>query len=240
MKKQQVKTIKEEKGSIINVVLLILVILSLVGIVLKQTGSIDTKIATNEKLARVAYYAADAGMERAINMVTAGLDGGSPDTSWVGAEQGFGDATYQVTVVDYSYITPPAGSSSSGSSCSSSSGSSSSGSSSSGSSSSHCSSSLLDHGLNSIWQRIAGFFVAQAHAHGSSCGSSSSGSSCSSSSGSSSSGSSSSCSFTLFDDNDGDGDGYILITSTGTINNVSKSIQVILKSDGTVVSRIQQ
>ena len=223
MRKQRVKTIKKEKGSIINVVLLILVVLSLVGIVLKQTGSIDTKIATNEKLARVAYYAADAGMERAINMVTAGLDGGSPDTSWVDVPQGFGDASYQVTVVDHTYISPPSGSSSSGSS--------SSGSSSSGSSSSGCSSSMLDRGADSIWQRISGFFVAQAQAHGSSC---------SSSSGSSSSGSSSCSSFTLFDDNDGDSDGYILITSTGTINNVSKSIEVILRSDGTVVSRIEQ
>ncbi|MCF6289812.1 MAG: PilX N-terminal domain-containing pilus assembly protein [Desulfobacterales bacterium] len=210
MKRQRVKTVKKEKGSIINVVLLILVILSLVGIVLKQTGNIDTKIATNEKLARVAYYAADAGMERAINMVTAGLDGGSPDTSWVGVSQGFGDASYQVAVEDYSYISPPAGSSSSGSS-------------SSGSSSSGCSSLMPARGADSIWQRISGFFVSPAYAM---CGSSSSGSS--------------SSSFTLFDDNDGDLDGYIRITSTGTINNVSKSIEVILKSDGTVVSRIEQ
>ncbi|MCF6289813.1 MAG: PilX N-terminal domain-containing pilus assembly protein [Desulfobacterales bacterium] len=86
----------EQRGSIINIVLLVLVILTLIGFVLIRSARIDTRIAANEKQETTAFHAADAGLSRALNMLE-----GNGDGSWLGSPQSFGDATYLVTMTDY-------------------------------------------------------------------------------------------------------------------------------------------
>lgn len=111
----------EQRGSIINVVLLVLVILTLIGFVLIRSARIDTQIAANEKQETTAFHAADAGLSRALNMFD-----GNGDGSWMGSTHSFGDATYLVTMVDYTGSSSSCGGSSSSCGGSSSSGSSSS------------------------------------------------------------------------------------------------------------------
>ncbi len=103
----------EQRGSIINVVLLVLVTLTLIGFMLMRSARIDTQIASNEKQETTAFHAADAGLSRAVNM----LDGNGDD-SWLNNSQPFADATYMATIIDYTGSSSSSGSSSSGSSSS--------------------------------------------------------------------------------------------------------------------------
>jgi hypothetical protein len=98
--------VDNEKGSVMNVALLVLLVLSLIGFSLSKISAIDTKIAGNEKLERIAFYAAEAGLERAMQLLEEGTLG---EADWFGKKIAFGDATYEVEVLDFngSAGTPP-------------------------------------------------------------------------------------------------------------------------------------
>jgi Tfp pilus assembly protein PilX len=61
--KQRVSLIKNEDGSVLVIAMLILVLLTLIGIAATNTSIIEMQIAGNEKLHKMAFYAADSGTE---------------------------------------------------------------------------------------------------------------------------------------------------------------------------------
>jgi len=62
-------TIKNESGSVLIIALLILVLLTIIGISASTTSTIDIQIAGNEKLYKIAFYAADGGTELAHELL---------------------------------------------------------------------------------------------------------------------------------------------------------------------------
>ncbi|MBW2000623.1 MAG: hypothetical protein JRJ29_22020 [Deltaproteobacteria bacterium] len=54
---------KDREGSVLIIALFMLVFLTLIGIAATTTTQIETQIAGNEKLHKVAFYAAEAGIE---------------------------------------------------------------------------------------------------------------------------------------------------------------------------------
>jgi hypothetical protein len=63
MKSWPHKTIDNQRGSVINVALLILILIFLVGIGLNKISTTDIKIASNMKTAAKTFYEAEAGLE---------------------------------------------------------------------------------------------------------------------------------------------------------------------------------
>lgn len=158
----------KEQGSVINVVLLILVILTLVGIGLNTMSNIDTKIAANEKLLTSAYYAADAGLEHAVMS----FETGTWDVTvgdWFAADQDLGETVYGISIEDYNLATATS----------------------------------TSVGAPTC---TPSYSVSSDPAM-------------------------------LFDSWDCDDDGYLKIISTGTINDVDKALELILKRDGSRISR---
>lgn len=101
-----------EQGSIINVALLMLLILSVLALAVNRATMLDSAIAVNEKLDQLAIYAAEAGIERAAVL----MENPSADRTWLGVEQPFGAAAYTVTITDMTGHPVGHGSSSHGSS----------------------------------------------------------------------------------------------------------------------------
>ncbi len=252
--------VDNEKGSVMNVALLVLLVLSLIGFSLSKISAIDTKIAGNEKLERVAFYAAEAGLERAMQLLE---EGTLSDADWFGTKIAFGDASYRVDVFDFndsastssgsSSTAPPPSSSGSTSTAppSSSTGSPGSSSAGTGSSSSWSWAGGLEDdfddlefydGMGGMGGSCSGSSSSPAPSSSGSSAPSSSGSSAPSSSGSTGTSSpsfSSTASFGstsgMFDDdafeffeneitNDDD---LVLIRSTGYMNDVQRSIEVV-------------
>lgn len=60
------RVLKNEKGSVLNVALLILMLLALLTISLSRSTRTEVKIASNYKLQTVAFYAAEAAQAYAI------------------------------------------------------------------------------------------------------------------------------------------------------------------------------
>jgi hypothetical protein len=95
--------INNNRGSVINVALLILILIFLVGIGLSKISTTDVKIAGNMKTAATTFYEADAGLDAAselaeLNVVcpkgfgdtpTTGTDGDGLPTGWENIEGTF-------------------------------------------------------------------------------------------------------------------------------------------------------
>jgi hypothetical protein len=62
-------TLKDETGSVLIVALMIVVLLTIIGISASTTSTIDIQIAGNEKLYKIAFYAADGGTELAHELL---------------------------------------------------------------------------------------------------------------------------------------------------------------------------
>lgn len=68
MKRRSYTIIRNQKGSVINVALLILILIFLVGIGLHKISTTDIKIAGNMKTEATTFYEADAGLEAASEL----------------------------------------------------------------------------------------------------------------------------------------------------------------------------
>ena len=55
--------VRDEGGSVLIIALLILVLLTMIGISATRTTNTDIRIANNEKIHRMAFYTAEAGIE---------------------------------------------------------------------------------------------------------------------------------------------------------------------------------
>jgi hypothetical protein len=72
--------LRSEKGSVMVVALLVLIILTIIGIGANNTTSTDIQIAANEKFHKVAFYNADAGVYGTPKIVSSAIDGGANPT----------------------------------------------------------------------------------------------------------------------------------------------------------------
>jgi len=57
------KILRNDRGSVLIIALLVLVLLTIIGISATNTTTTDIQIASNEKVHSMAFYAADAGIE---------------------------------------------------------------------------------------------------------------------------------------------------------------------------------
>ena len=60
---QRTSTLKNEDGMILVIALIVLALLTLLGLGATTTSTIELDIAVNEKAQKIAFYAADAGIE---------------------------------------------------------------------------------------------------------------------------------------------------------------------------------
>lgn len=63
------QTLQNQKGAILIVALLLLLVLTILGISLINTATFDIQISGNERVRTDAFYAAEAGIQRAINQL---------------------------------------------------------------------------------------------------------------------------------------------------------------------------
>lgn len=66
MKKQCVYTVKNERGTVLLTVLVMLVLLSILGAMSISTSTTEMELSGNYRRERTAYYNADAGIEYAM------------------------------------------------------------------------------------------------------------------------------------------------------------------------------
>ena len=71
------KTVRNEKGSMMVVVLLILVILTLVGITAATTSKVEVQVAGNQKFHKIAFHHADSGIYTTPKLISAAFDTGT-------------------------------------------------------------------------------------------------------------------------------------------------------------------
>jgi len=79
------RMIKDNKGMALVIALLMLLVLTLIGINAITTTTFETSIAGNERVATDAFYAAEAGIQVALNQL--------PDTTPIGPEK-IGENSY--------------------------------------------------------------------------------------------------------------------------------------------------
>ncbi|MBN1626081.1 MAG: hypothetical protein JW944_06105 [Deltaproteobacteria bacterium] len=63
-----------EQGSVMVVALVILVLLTIIGISATTTTNIETQIAGNEKVQKIAFYTADSGVPTSAKLISAIID----------------------------------------------------------------------------------------------------------------------------------------------------------------------
>jgi len=73
MKRQLLKVLCNQHGSVINVALLILILIFLIGIGLSKMSTTDIKIASNIKQDTTTFYEADAGLDSAGELIEQNL-----------------------------------------------------------------------------------------------------------------------------------------------------------------------
>jgi len=83
------KTIKNERGFVLIVSMLMLLVLMIIGIAATNTTTIELQISGNDKVSKQTFYQADSGTEAGIRVVEdcieeSGFDG----TSWYGVTIG--------------------------------------------------------------------------------------------------------------------------------------------------------
>lgn len=69
-----VKDNSGEQGSVIIVALVILVLLTIIGVSATSTTNIETQIAGNEKVQKIAFYTADSGVPTSAKLISAIMD----------------------------------------------------------------------------------------------------------------------------------------------------------------------
>jgi hypothetical protein len=97
-KKQVIRIIKNENGSVLVIAVLILLALTLIGISAISTSDIDIRISGNDKFHKMAFFAADAG----VPYVAGHPDLYGPDNTTLGGQLTFPDiadpnATYPLS-----------------------------------------------------------------------------------------------------------------------------------------------
>ncbi len=91
---------KQENGSIIVIALVILMMMTVIGISLTTTASIELQIAGNDKLHKGAFYQADGGLEIAAEMVEQNIGCMSGFTANDGDDAVIGDDADSAVRVD--------------------------------------------------------------------------------------------------------------------------------------------
>lgn len=86
--KKSLKTINNEKGMVLVVVVLILGVLVLLGSTAIMSTTTDMKISGNYKVGSQAFYIADAGIERARNLLRSSYSGAGSLSSILAARTG--------------------------------------------------------------------------------------------------------------------------------------------------------
>jgi hypothetical protein len=66
-------TVNNQRGSVIIITMIILVLLTIIGISAIDTSTTEMQIATNEQLHKIAFYAADGGTEAGIKLLEQNL-----------------------------------------------------------------------------------------------------------------------------------------------------------------------
>jgi hypothetical protein len=79
---------REEDGGVLVVALIMLVLMGMLGIAASSTSSIEMRIATNERLHRVAFYAADGSTEAATVLLERDIAGRGPGVRLVSGQAG--------------------------------------------------------------------------------------------------------------------------------------------------------
>ncbi len=64
-----IKSHRNETGSALPIVVLVLVVLTLIGISAMTTSNIETQISGNDKFAKISFHEADGGTEAAISLI---------------------------------------------------------------------------------------------------------------------------------------------------------------------------
>jgi hypothetical protein len=93
---KELKVIKDEKGSVLVIALIMLVLLTILGITATTTSNIEVQIANNERNYKQAFYVANAGIEHARASLAAALaqyqgaqiSASNPDLRWTFALNG--------------------------------------------------------------------------------------------------------------------------------------------------------
>ena len=84
MNPQPVSASRGEAGSAYIIVLLVLIVLAVFGIALSMITQTESQIGSNERTLNRVFYAADAGVERAVARALVAADH-SPQASWSSA-----------------------------------------------------------------------------------------------------------------------------------------------------------
>ena len=106
-------TLGNEKGSVLVVGMLIMVLLTVIGIAATTTTSIEVNIAGNNRWYQVAFYAAEGGTETGIELVeqnieVAGFDDNGEGEFELGDVRGTNLEFYMNPVPDPANLTPDA------------------------------------------------------------------------------------------------------------------------------------
>ena len=72
--------LKNERGSVVGIAMLVMVLVTLIGLAIVNTSSVELQIAGNERVYRRVLYHADSGVSRAVASLTVSdLSGINPD-----------------------------------------------------------------------------------------------------------------------------------------------------------------
>jgi len=84
---KQTNLINNEKGSLMVIAIIILMLLTLIGIAITTTASLEMQIAANDRLHKTAFYQADGGIEIGAELLEQNLGCTSGFTATIGTDQ---------------------------------------------------------------------------------------------------------------------------------------------------------
>ena len=76
-----------EKGSLMVIAIIILMLLTLIGIAITTTASLEMQIASNDRLHKMAFYAADGGIDIGAELLEQNLGCSGGFTATIGTDQ---------------------------------------------------------------------------------------------------------------------------------------------------------
>jgi hypothetical protein len=76
-----------EKGSLMVIAIVILMLLTLIGIAITTTASLEMQIASNDRLHKMAFYAADGGIDIGAELLEQNLGCSGGFTATIGVDQ---------------------------------------------------------------------------------------------------------------------------------------------------------
>ncbi|TNF49203.1 hypothetical protein EP232_01675 [bacterium] len=83
-------TVKSERGAALVIALFIIAVLTVLGVLVLNTSIVEVKMATNQRISSQVFYAAEAGLERALKVLIEDFENDtSPGNPW-------GNTTYAV------------------------------------------------------------------------------------------------------------------------------------------------